>query len=273
MAIFYQRLASTIVEMSPESIEYHIASVMIENIHSIYDISIGKMAELCSVSKSTVSKFVRMLGFEDYMDFKAEAMRQREKEIYNHDKETINITDYIMQNDMNRYLDVLFYDIKQLVAGLDAKKIEQLVTDIHDYKKVAAFGEIYSESAAMNFQYKMSFYHKFIYTTGNDRKQEEYIRCSDEDTLLLIFSNSGRYISMYSSLEGKPLKKCFDKTKAKVVLFTSNREMEKDSRIDLCICWDYVEKVQNHPILYQVLIEQIAIAYQKKYGFPMDLLK
>lgn len=42
MAIFYQRLSSTIVEMSPESIEYHIASVMIENIHSIYDISIGR---------------------------------------------------------------------------------------------------------------------------------------------------------------------------------------------------------------------------------------
>ena len=69
-------------------------------------------------------------------------------------------------------------------------------------------------------------------------------------------------------------KKLFDKfseeTKAKVVLFTSNREMEKDPRVDLCIDWEYKDLVQNHPVLYQLLIERIAIAYQNKYGFPME---
>ena len=61
-----------------------------------------------------------------------------------------------------------------------------------------------------------------------------------------------------------------EETKAKVVLFTSNREMEKDPRIDLCIDWEYKDLVQNHPVLYQLLIERIAIAYQNKYGFPME---
>ena len=60
------------------------------------------------------------------------------------------------------------------------------------------------------------------------------------------------------------------KQKAKVVLFTSNREMEKDPRVDLCIDWEYKDLVQNHPVLYQLLIERIAIAYQNKYGFPME---
>lgn len=62
-----------------------------------------------------------------------------------------------------------------------------MVTLIHDYEEVAAFGEGYSETVALNFQHKMSFYQKFIYTTTNDRKQVEYISHAKENTLLLIF--------------------------------------------------------------------------------------
>lgn len=165
---------------------------------------------------------------------------------------------------------MLFSDIRYLFFNTDSKKIDHLVTLIHDYEEVAAFGEGYSETAALNFQHKMSFYQKFIYTTTNDRKQVEYISHAKENTLLLIFSNSGRYISEYTHLTDAPSKKCFEETKAKVVLFTSNREMEKDPRVDLCIDWEYKDLVQNHPVLYQLLIERIAIAYQNKYGFSME---
>ena len=248
MGILYTRLSSITGEMSPESIEHHIARVMLEHIHQLNNISIGAMADLCSVSKSTISKFVKQLGFEDYKEFK----------------------DYILQKGTEEYLDVLFSDIRYLFFNTDSKKIEHLVTLIHDYEEVAAFGEGYSETAALNFQHKMSFYQKFIYTTTNDRKQVEYISHAKENTLLLIFSNSGRYISEYTHLTDAPSKKCFEETKAKVVLFTSNSEMEKDPRVDLCIDWEYKDLVQNHPVLYQLLIERIAIAYQNKYGFPME---
>lgn len=270
MAALYQRLSTTISEMDTTSIEYHIASIMIANLTQIYNIPIGRMAKLCSVSKSSVSKFVRTLGFEDYQEFKAEALFCSKKEIYMKGGSTVNITDFILENGTEHYLDVLFYDIRQMMRSLDHKKLDRLAEDIHSYKNVAAFGAVYSETASMNLQYKMSFYHKFIYTSTNDRRQAEYIRRAGEDTLLLIFSNSGRYISMYSDLEGTPSKRCFDDTRAKVVLFTANEEMVKDKRVDLCIHWSYLKKVQNHPILFQLLIEQIAAVYQKKYGFPME---
>lgn len=82
MAALYQRLSTTISEMDTTSIEYHIASIMIANLTQIYNIPIGRMAKLCSVSKSSVSKFVRTLGFEDYQEFKAEALFCSKKEIY-----------------------------------------------------------------------------------------------------------------------------------------------------------------------------------------------
>ena len=69
MGTLYTRLSSITGEMSPESIEHHIARVMLEHIHQLNNISIGAMADLCSVSKSTISKFVKQLGFEDYKEF------------------------------------------------------------------------------------------------------------------------------------------------------------------------------------------------------------
>ena len=54
MGTLYTRLSSITGEMSPESIEHHIARVMLEHIHQLNNISIGAMADLCSVSKSTI---------------------------------------------------------------------------------------------------------------------------------------------------------------------------------------------------------------------------
>lgn len=54
MGTLYTRLSSITGEMSPESIEHHIARVMLEHIHQLNNISIGTMADLCSVSKSTI---------------------------------------------------------------------------------------------------------------------------------------------------------------------------------------------------------------------------
>ncbi len=270
MYILYQRLATLINGEDADTTEYHIASVMMENMDHIVENSIGEIAKLCNVSKSTISKFVRGLGFEDYTDFKWAAMGEKKKEIYTKDGSTINITDFICQNGVNTYMDVLARDIRHLFEGADFRKIDALVRDIHEYKKVAAFGEVYSETAALNFQYKMSLYRKFVYTTIDDMKQTRYIENAEEDTVLVIFSNSGRYINVYSRLEGCPKKTCFDKTKAKVVLVTSNEKMRDDPRVDDCLILDYSDKVQNHPILYQLLIEQIALRYQQIYGFPQE---
>ena len=127
MHILYQRLITTINEEIVGTTEYHIASLMLENINQLYQIPIGEMAALCSVSKSTVSKFVRRIGFDDYTDFKLEAMRQREKDVYIRGGDSVNITDYILEYGMDRYVQVLTNDIRNQAASIDTERIERLV--------------------------------------------------------------------------------------------------------------------------------------------------
>lgn len=202
MYILYNRLITALNEKKPDSTEFYIAKMMIWNLWELPRMSISDVAKMCAVSKSTISKFVRDIGFEDYLDFKLEAVRQGKKEIYNSNGKC-NITDYIRGHGIWEYEKILSEDIRSVLFGIEEDQLKRLAVDLHEYKHLAAFGISYSESAAINLQHKMHYYHKFLYTTMNDRQQENYIESADEETLIFIFSNSGKYITEYQNREGR----------------------------------------------------------------------
>ena len=239
MYILYNRLITALNEKKPDSTEFYIAKMMIWNLWELPRMSISDVAKMCAVSKSTISKFVRDIGFEDYLDFKLEAVRQGKKEIYNSNGKC-NITDYIRGHGIWEYEKILSEDIRSVLFGIEEDQLKRLAVDLHEYKHLAAFGISYSESAAINLQHKMHYYHKF--------------------------SNSGKYITEYQNREGRPPKYSFDKTKAKIVLVTSNEQMLVDKRVDECVLFRYADCVQNHPILYQVFIERLLYSYEELYG-------
>ena len=72
MGILLVRLIDVINEYSEDSTFYSIAYTMLLNFDNLQNLSINDVANLCHVSKSTISKFVRSLNFEDYSDFKVQ---------------------------------------------------------------------------------------------------------------------------------------------------------------------------------------------------------
>ena len=50
---------------------------------------------------------------------------------------------------------------------------------------------MFSETAALDLQIKLSYKKKIIVTNLNDMKQEKFIEEAGEDTLLIIFSDPG----------------------------------------------------------------------------------
>ncbi|HIW43284.1 MAG TPA: MurR/RpiR family transcriptional regulator [Candidatus Mediterraneibacter vanvlietii] len=268
----YNLLELVVSEYDARSTEHHIASVMLENIYQLAHVSIGELARMCNVSKSTMSKFVRDMGFDDYKDFRLEAGRLYVKEKYGHEDTNINITDFIISKGDSAYLDVLKQDLDLFFQSIDREKIEKLAVMIHDYPRVAAFGDGYSECFSRNLQYKMTFYRKTIYTTRSSRKQVDYIETAGEDTLIIVFSNRGGYMRCYQGQDGRPEKECFKHTKGKIFLITSNEDMVNDPLVDECILYEHTTIVQNHLVIYQMIIELLAVVYQEKYGFPEEII-
>ena len=118
MYILYNRLITAFNEKKPDSTEFYIAKMMIWNLWELPRMSISDVAKMCAVSKSTISKFVRDIGFEDYLDFKLEAVRQGKKEIYNSNGKC-NITDYIRGHGIWEYEKILSEDIRSVLFGIE----------------------------------------------------------------------------------------------------------------------------------------------------------
>ncbi len=262
MGILYNRLLIILNEEHSDSTYYHIAITMLKHIEELSVLAINEIADLCAVSKSTISKFIRFLGYEDYWDFRY-AATFRENKYSNTSNYITNVMGYMESHTMDEYVNTIKCDIEETYRNLDWNAVDRLVHDLIRYDKVAAFGLMFSETAAIDLQTKLAYNKKFIVTNINDLKQDDYIRNAGEDTLIIIFSESGKYIERYLTIDDFICKNEFEVTKAKVVLITSEEEMIHDPRVDDCILFRKTEILCTHRIIYRVLTDIIAFKYRE----------
>lgn len=242
------------------STNYHIAMTLLMNFFSLYKLSIDEVADLCNVSKSTISKFIRILNFEDYADFKASALFKENRYGFNLNYNQ-NIAEYIERYGYSSYLECIQNDIKSLNEKENLERIEEFARDLIKYEKVAAFGLLFSEIGAMDLQMKLAYNGKFIITNLDDMKQDTFIRRADEKTLIIIYSNSGSYLKKYQLSEFQE-EKDYSKIKAKIVLVTGNEEMKNDPSVDNCIVFHHTSEIQSHSILYPLINDRIVNIYR-----------
>lgn len=244
-----------------DSTDYHIAMTLLTYYNNLYELPIGDVAKLCDVSKSTISKFIRSLGFGDYLDFKMAAPFKENKYGFklNYNQ---NIAEYIEKEGYEDYLQKVQRDITELQNSLTKENIRKLAADLRKYKKIAAFGLLFSEIGAIDLQMKLAYNGKFIITNLNDRKQETYIQRSDEDTLIIIYSNSGSYIQRYQLSEFQE-KKDYSKIKGKIVLITGNSRMQHHPVVDLCISFQHKSQLCTHSEIFPLINDWVIMEYRK----------
>lgn len=263
MGILYNRLMIILNEEVPGSAYYHIALMMLERLGSLSEIPIGRMAELCAVSKSTISKFIRALGYEDYKDFREAAIFEENK--YQNDSNYVtNVMGFLDRHSLATYVDTVCADVRATCEGIDLAAVDRLAHDLVRYEKVAAFGLMFSETAAIDLQTKLGYNGKFIITNMNDSKQDRFIREADEDTLIIVFSESGRFIDKYGSMiDDFSEKDVFDRTRARVVLVSSNDGMLHDRRVSYGVKIRHTRDLRTHSFTYQVVTDLIVYRYRE----------
>lgn len=260
MGMLLSRLLIVVLEEDLGSTNYHIAKTILENFEIISILTIGQVAALCSVSKSTISKFIRKIGFDDYFEFR-DAIPNVPHSRYSYNN---NVMQYLESNDFGKYVDLITYDLQLLKKSIETSNASRLAADIAKFDKVAAFGLLFSQTAAVDLQIKLAYNDKFIFTSLNDVKQQQFIENADADTLIIIFSHSGEYILKHQMLEGDVAKSIFDKTAAKVVVITSNQELAKDSRVDYCVEYKCSSNISIHSTLYSLITDYITLKFREQ---------
>lgn len=261
MGMLYNRLLSILNEEPLDSTYYHIALLMLQNINDLPNMSINELASLCDVSKSTISKFIRNIGYDDYNEYRYASIFLENKYHYNFNFDN-NVMKFIQKNNYDSYILAIQNDILSTYHHLDWNKIKMLVKDLYTYEKVAAFGLMFSETAAIDLQTKLAYNKKFIVTNINDLKQEDFIENAEDDTLIIVFSDSGEFLNKYKNIEDFSNKRAFNKTKAKVVVITSKKDLELDPRVDYSIVYQKMQDLCTHRIIYGILTDIIAYEYR-----------
>lgn len=263
MYIVAYRLINLLNDSEYDSTEAHIAESLLDMIYEVEHMPIDQVAEKCHISKSTLSKFVKRLGFEDYREFRDNARNEKKKAGYHNYEQKMTMDYCIEKYGIEKYLEILAKDIKNFLAGVDKRQIHELAKALHEFKRVAAFGSVYSETVAMDLMYKIAGEGKYIKTNIYDVKQEQYINEADENTLLIIFSNSGQYIYENGMKPHDQSRFFVRKTKGKIALVTSNEEAAADPNVTYPVLYHFTTSVQNHPMIERIIIEMLIDEYKK----------
>lgn len=128
------RLLTLLNSSPPDSTFFHIAMVMITDYSAIKNLSIADMAARCNVSKSTLSKFTRELGFDDYHDLKDSAVPAEKRTVFQLSY-VQNIMSVLEQNDYDSYFSAIIQDISMLQKIVDTKAIDRFAKALVQYKK------------------------------------------------------------------------------------------------------------------------------------------
>ncbi|MDZ5711328.1 MurR/RpiR family transcriptional regulator [Jeotgalibacillus haloalkalitolerans] len=141
------------------------------------NLKIIEAADICEVSPSKVSKLVRKLGFDNFKQYKQYFSGQE-----------INLKTPKKSSEIDRLM--------QFLENFDHQIIDEFVSIFQKYNRIILFGLGPSFISAEYFAYKLATVSEKNVTVTQSEDFAE--RLTDEDSLLIVFSVTGKFTSFDS---------------------------------------------------------------------------
>ena len=254
------QLLNIINREEPNSMNFIIAHYILKNLEEKKAISTKELAKECNVSKSSISRFCRKLGYEDFLELQYaiasyHSFEQKQFADLNGDN-----TVELVQNYFQSIQDISAHSKQFLEIGI----LETLVKDIHDYEDVVLMGHVQSSFPAFSLQHYLTLLHKFVYSTQDINEQKIMLETLDDKSLIIIFSAAGKFIERVldrmSVMEREHL--------PKISVITANKKKH------LPFVYKYIELMENYsyisPVVLEIYSNLIPLIYRKKYMLSTD---
>ena len=240
-------LLNTMASEKNDSTNGLIASYILENIDEVKDMGIKDLAQGCHVAMSSISRFCKDIGLEDYSELKELLSHNHfyfERQSY---QETFpsRIEDY--QKNISKCLSMV-------QSSIDYKQILKLCHDLKTYQKISAFGLLKAQSAAIHFQSDLLMLGKKIDTKMAYSQQLDFITNASCDDLIIIFSYTGSYFD-YPDLR-KYQKNLYS---PRIWMITSGETLP--NFVNETIHFDSLQNQAGHPYQLQFVATIIAQEY------------
>lgn len=237
------------------SMNFIIARYILENLERKRAVSTKELAGECNVSKSSISRFCRKLGYEDFTELQYAIASYNsfvDRRFANLDGDDIGD---LTQNYFQCIEDVSVHFKK--LPGM--KTLERLIEDIHDYKEVVLMGQVQSSFSAFSLQHNLTLLRKFVYSTQDFNEQKELLETLDDNSLVIIFSAGGRFIERV--LDGMSVMKRRHLPKIYMITASKTKHLPfVHTYIELMDSYSYIS-----PVILEIYSNLIPLIYRKKY--------
>lgn len=233
---------------------YRIAQYLLANNYLVTRVSIQDVAENCYCSKSTISRFCRKLGYEDFYELNLDLYSSTQK---SQDKFNKYIEGNFNQNKDAYFADVVSC-IKMAEHHINEDDITSFINALTIHKKVGIFGNLQSHVVAENFQMDLGLCRKIITASTLPEHQKQYIQNADNETLIIIISCSGTYFRNQINLSTYAKDK-----KPTFMLLTSNKKAKQISLYDKVIFLPCENNYPSQPRIIDLFLNMAAVAYAK----------
>ncbi|WP_430599875.1 hypothetical protein IGJ26_000704 [Enterococcus sp. AZ095a] len=204
---FIYKLNHIVNENEVGTVEFELAKFFLENFKSVTRWNIYQIAEEQHVSRASIRRFAKQLGYENFLDMKKNA-------------ETFDdgINEFLKFYGYSDFLPKLQANITSLMEELslrfNTQEVDRLVRLINDSREVMILCSSNITGSVKTFQQRMDIFGKRI-TLLTSKSDLTLALEHCQDPLIIVFSLSGLFVS--SMLE------ILKEVKAPTILFTNNR--------------------------------------------------
>lgn len=180
------KLNNLLNNTSHHDINHVIGKYIKKNLNHMENMTIKDIADATYVSQAKVSKFIKTLGYDNFIAFKDDCihMRQVKERVLENQKENLNL-------DFQKHVLTSIESIKQNLLAIDEKMIEKLVYDLHHADEIYLYGVAYSYMLCQYFQYESDFLDKKVIVIDESVNRDYVMKdCS----LLIVISVDGHSV-------------------------------------------------------------------------------
>ena len=238
---------STLASEKRGSVNSIIAAHILEHMEEVRRQGVRELARSCNVGTASISRFCKSIGLNDFAELKELLLSNRLYFERQSQKESF-------AERLQDYSGVLLESIRRPAASLDEQALLALCADLKKYQRIAVFGLMKAESAALSLQGDLLMMGKRVYTNIAYPQQYEYIREAGKEALVVVFSYTGAYFDYPESdwLAGK--------TEWPRIWMISGRRREYPPFVSRALHFDSRQDQAGHP--YQLLFVAGVIAQE-----------
>lgn len=201
-------LFNVLNDNTPEDSSAVLARYFLENYRNLSKLNIFDVAAECYVSRSSVRRFCKSLGYGSFLDLKNEFTEYD-------DKMALSIKHYAREDYRSMLTSEINEMIKELDYRMDTEEVDDIIKRFHDAQNVIILTSDTSTSVIKNFQQSMALYGKIIYLVSDSYEDHSMLCEASEKDCIVSISVTGVFASAIA-----PYLK--DRTSFKM-LFTGNR--------------------------------------------------